>query len=89
MVNGCFWHGHDCPLFRWPSTREDFWKKKITRNQEKDAESRAALEEQGWRVLTIWECALRGRTKQPMESIIDIAAEWLNNGTGNLELRGG
>jgi DNA mismatch endonuclease (patch repair protein) len=24
FVNGCFWHGHDCPLFRLPGTRVDF-----------------------------------------------------------------
>ncbi|WP_327521613.1 hypothetical protein [Pseudomonas amygdali] len=25
FVHGCFWHRHDCPLFKWPSTRPDFW----------------------------------------------------------------
>jgi DNA mismatch endonuclease Vsr len=29
FVHGCFWHGHDCRLFKWPSSRPDFWKKKV------------------------------------------------------------
>lgn len=24
-VHGCFWHGHDCHLFRMPATRRGFW----------------------------------------------------------------
>lgn len=28
MVNGCFWHGHGCRLFKWPSTRPEFWREK-------------------------------------------------------------
>jgi DNA mismatch endonuclease (patch repair protein) len=78
-----------CPLFQWPSTRQDFWRQKITRTREKDLESREALEQGGWRVLTIWECAMRGRTRLPDDKIMDMAAEWLDNGTSNLELRGG
>ena len=33
FVNGCFWHGHDCPLFRLPDTRREFWSAKIERNR--------------------------------------------------------
>ena len=32
FVQGCFWHGHDCALFRWPSTRTGFWHDKISGN---------------------------------------------------------
>ena len=32
FVHGCFWHGHDCHLFKWPQSRREFWRKKITRN---------------------------------------------------------
>ena len=28
FVHGCFWHGHDCPLFSWPRTRAAFWREK-------------------------------------------------------------
>lgn len=26
--HGCFWHGHQCHLFKWPATREEFWYQK-------------------------------------------------------------
>jgi DNA mismatch endonuclease (patch repair protein) len=60
-VHGCFWHGHDCALFRQPATRAVFWRRKLDRNRRRDL---AVLEETlaaGWRHLTIWECAFRGR----------------------------
>jgi DNA mismatch endonuclease, patch repair protein len=60
FVHGCFWHGHKgCPYFRLPKTNTDFWKGKIARNAERDAEAVARLVAQGWRVLTVWECAVR------------------------------
>lgn len=59
FVNGCFWHHHDCGRFVWPSSNEDYWHKKIDRNVERDKENKKHLEEQGWRVLTIWECQLK------------------------------
>nr|WP_307190518.1 very short patch repair endonuclease [Bathymodiolus platifrons methanotrophic gill symbiont] len=34
FINGCFWHGHDCHLFKWPSSKSEFWKEKITKNKE-------------------------------------------------------
>ena len=32
FVNGCFWHGHNCHLFKWPKSNPEFWKEKITNN---------------------------------------------------------
>lgn len=88
FVNGCFWHGHDCHLFKWPSTRKDFWKKKITRNRQKDLENMEALEKLGWRVLTIWECALKGRTCHSIGDVADKAASWLKSGKSHGEISG-
>ena len=88
MVNGCFWHGHDCHLFRWPSTRKDFWRKKITRNREKDEENIHALAKEGWQTLTIWECALKGRTKRPLDEVLNIVSTWIVSGRANKEIRG-
>ena len=59
FVNGCFWHHHDCGRFVWPSTKEEYWHKKIDRNVERDKEDQQALEELGWQVLVIWECQLK------------------------------
>ena len=59
FVNGCFWHKHDCGRFRWPSSNEEYWITKITRNVERDTENQKNLQDQGWRVITIWECELK------------------------------
>lgn len=59
FVNGCFWHRHDCGRFVWPSSNEEYWHKKINRNVERDLQNTNLLTQQGWRVLTIWECELK------------------------------
>lgn len=59
FVNGCFWHHHDCGRFVWPSSNEDYWRKKINRNVERDADNTMLLKSQGWTVLIIWECQLK------------------------------
>jgi DNA mismatch endonuclease, patch repair protein len=62
FVHGCFWHRHpdpDCKLARVPKSREAFWLAKLTRNRERDGAQIEALENMGWRVLTIWECQLK------------------------------
>lgn len=59
LVNGCFWHHHNCNRFVWPSTNTEYWHKKIERNVERDKENIKLLQEQGWRVLIIWECELK------------------------------
>jgi DNA mismatch endonuclease (patch repair protein) len=70
QIHGCFWHGHDCDLFHWPTSRDDFWRGKIRQNQVRDSASVAELRALGWRVLVIWECALRtGGASQSMRTI--------------------
>ena len=89
FVHGCFWHGHACPLFRLPATRQEFWRAKIEGNAARDKAAEAALLADGWRVLTIWECALKGRGRLPAETVLDRAAEWLVNGPAHEAIAGG
>lgn len=89
FAHGCFWHGHDCPLFKWPSTRIKFWRKKIERNREIDIAAGAKLEGEGWRVGMVWECALKGRGKLPLEVVLDHCKTWLLSDETKLEVRGG
>ena len=88
FAHGCFWHGHDCHLFKWPSTRPEFWQEKIDRNRSVDARSEAALADAGWRHAIVWECALKGRTRLPLEDVIWACAEWLRSGRQKIEIRG-
>ena len=79
FVHGCFWHGHTCPLFKWPQTRPEFWRAKIARNRANDAKALAALAALGWRVAVIWECALRGADHDP-QAVVERLAAWLDDG---------
>ncbi|WP_097142050.1 MULTISPECIES: very short patch repair endonuclease [Rhizobium/Agrobacterium group] len=89
FAHGCFWHGHDCHLFKWPSTRPEFWQAKIARNRTVDERAEAALAEAGWRQAVVWECALKGKTRLPLEEVITACAEWLRSDRPRLEIRGG
>ena len=88
FVHGCFWHGHDCHLFKLPSTRTEFWQRKIDRNRARDAEVEAALCEQGWRRLVIWECALKGKTRLEFGGLMNRLCDWLAAGGENGEIAG-
>lgn len=88
FVHGCFWHGHDCHLFKWPKSREEFWRKKIGINCQNDAKQVTILRDTGWRVLVIWECALKGKTKLAPEKVIQRAATWIRARKPFLEIRG-
>lgn len=70
FVHGCFWHGHDCPLFKLPKTRRDFWDAKISSNRSRDKRVEGTLLEQGWRVATVWECSLKGINKLGGDEVI-------------------
>lgn len=88
FAHGCFWHGHDCHLFKWPSTRPDFWQTKIHRNREVDALVSTALQETGWRQGIVWECALKGKARLPIETVLAECASWLQSDVPFFEIRG-
>jgi DNA mismatch endonuclease (patch repair protein) len=63
FVDGCFWHG--CPQHgTHPAGNRSFWKKKFARNIARDRLVNGTLRRAGWRVLRIWEHALRQATKR-------------------------
>jgi DNA mismatch endonuclease (patch repair protein) len=88
FVHGCFWHGHECHLFKKPTTRTDFWLGKIARNQQVDATAHERLRIDGWRVATVWECALKGRTRLNFDEAIDTLSAWLPTDSPELTVRG-
>ena len=59
FVNGCFWHKHECPRFVWPSSNEEYWRPKISKNVERDTLVQLQLRELEWNVLVVWECQLK------------------------------
>jgi DNA mismatch endonuclease, patch repair protein len=89
FVHGCFWHGHDCHLFKWPKTRPEFWKAKIERNQSVDSQVKDRLLSTGWRVATVWECSLRGRAAdQQFDNLVCSLSDWICSDAEFLEIMG-
>lgn len=59
FIMGCFWHR--CPLCDLPQPKSNvaYWEAKFARNVERDARTKAALEEDGWKVVYVWEHELK------------------------------
>jgi len=79
FAHGCFWHGHDCPMCRLPATRTSFWQSKIYGNRDRDRRATGALAAAGWRVLVVWECALRGPVRLPEGEALASCASFLRS----------
>jgi DNA mismatch endonuclease (patch repair protein) len=88
FTHGCFWHKHDCHLFKWPKSREEFWRKKIIGNCVVDKRNYQALRKEGWRVLTIWECAVKGKERLDPIKLTDRIEKWLLSGNKMMEIIG-
>ncbi|MFI8337030.1 very short patch repair endonuclease [Pseudomonas taetrolens] len=80
FIHGCFWHGHSCRYFKTPQTRQAFWMEKIGKNQERDKRQLVAIQALNWRVLVIWECAVRTMKKQNTSLLMDKIVYWLLQG---------
>ena len=83
LVHGCFWHLHDCPRFKWPKTRQQFWRDKIERNRKRDETALADLKNAGWRVQVVWECALRGTARRPIQDVLDLCEAFVRSEQGD------
>jgi DNA mismatch endonuclease (patch repair protein) len=88
FVHGCFWHGHGCHLFKWPATRAEFWRRKIIRNQEIDRKTKRKLQGDGWYILIIWECAIKGKQKRNIDDVIHKLCDWLKFGVSCKSIKG-
>ena len=72
LVQGCFWHGHDCRKGQGrPTTNADFWNQKLDGNLARDAANQAGLRKLGWTVFVVWECRLREDTAALLEYLQD------------------
>ncbi len=73
FVHGCFWHGHEnCKNARIPKSNVEFWKNKIEYNKQRFAEVSRQLQEQGWKVVVIWECETKDMKKLKMILIKEL-----------------
>ena len=88
FINGCFWHKHSCHLFKWPSTRPEFWQNKINGNCARDEKNRIKLSELKWRTGIVWECALKGKTKQPLDEVVNACYKWIMSNDKHFVIQG-
>ena len=85
FVHGCFWHRHEgCRYTTMPATRPEFWQAKFDANFARDSAVRTKLLEDGWRVATVWECALR--KPDQVSATTDLFAAWLHMGAVSIEI---
>ena len=88
FIHGCFWHCHECHLFKWPTSNCEFWKKKITGNRKVDHINEENLKERGLRQAIVWECALKGRTKIPLPQLIKKLTNWIRGNRSKIVIAG-
>ena len=70
FVHGCVWHAHaGCRFFRLPKTRESFWRDKLAANVARDARTVERLSAEGWRIVVVWECAMRADPQLAVEDV--------------------
>jgi DNA mismatch endonuclease (patch repair protein) len=78
FVHGCFWHMHSgCKNAKVPSTRSLFWRLKLQTNVERDRRAIESLVADGWRVLTVWECATRDSIA--LASLSRLLSAWIES----------
>jgi DNA mismatch endonuclease (patch repair protein) len=60
FVHGCFWHRHaGCRFATVPDKNFEKWQCKFNQNVRRDGRALEELSAMGWRVMVIWECAVR------------------------------
>jgi DNA mismatch endonuclease (patch repair protein) len=79
FVHGCFWHMHGCYRTVAPKSRREFWSAKLRVNRVRDERARELLLSDGWRVLTVWECAIIGRTAVPVSDLVQDVGKWMDS----------
>ena len=74
FVNGCYWHR--CPYCNpsFPRKNVDFWEAKFKANRERDLRIETQLAQDGWKVVTIWECQVKKDIEICVERIWRVLA---------------
>ena len=89
LINGCFWHKHNCHLFNPKRKLPPSWEEKINSNVARDKKNIDIYIKEGWKVLVIWECTVSGKTRRPLKNLTDRILDWLQSDTSKyLEITG-
>jgi DNA mismatch endonuclease, patch repair protein len=88
FVHGCYWHSHGCYRSTVPKSRVEFWTQKFEDNRGRDARNVEALRAKQWRVMTVWECALKGKAALTIDEVAQHVIKWLNSKDAEAEMCG-
>jgi DNA mismatch endonuclease, patch repair protein len=88
FVHGCYWHSHGCYRSTVPKSRNDFWTEKFHTNRTRDDRNVRLLLDDGWRVFTVWECALKGKTARSLDAVARTVRTWLESSRKRGEVAG-
>lgn len=62
FIHGCFWHGHECARGnRIPKSNHEYWLAKVEKNKARDNANQESLQNKGWTIMIVWECALKNK----------------------------
>lgn len=79
FINGCFWHFHGCKNSKIPEARHNWWQEKLTLNRERDKSNITSLLHNGWRVLIVWECAIKHASKDSLQKTLERIECWIKS----------
>lgn len=68
FIDGDFWHGYQ--FSAWENKLSDFWKKKISRNRERDEVNHRKLRQMGWQVIRLWQHTIERDFEGCIEQIV-------------------
>jgi DNA mismatch endonuclease (patch repair protein) len=90
LVNGCFWHLHEgCKYCKLPKSNTEFWRQKLLANKDRDIRNHRLLVESGWKVIIVWECAIKGQLRRNQQELLDtISHQVLSSNTTSAILEG-
>jgi DNA mismatch endonuclease (patch repair protein) len=88
FVHGCYWHSHGCYRSTVPKSRRSFWQNKFTANRQRDSRDVGGLNALGWRVMVVWECALKGKRACPHDAVAQAVKAWLGGSAPFAEFPG-
>lgn len=73
FIDGDFWHGYRLPT--WEHKLNEFWKRKIQQNRQRDARNFRKLRHDGWRVIRLWQHEIKKDLQRCIARIESILHE--------------
>lgn len=71
FLDSDFWHGWQYP--RWKHLlKNDFWRKKIERNRDRDKNITSYLRKHDWKIIRIWEHLINKDDKSQIKRILKV-----------------